>query len=89
MSLEDVHENVTDRIVHSPMLNDFLVFYIETAVDGTPKYETVIEYYPELRYTIRDLISSTESTHSFSDEQTVESEIHTRIHALVLGQAHH
>jgi len=32
------------NIQHSNQLNDFLTFYIETRIDGTLKYETLIDY---------------------------------------------
>lgn len=65
------------------MLNDFLVFYIETAVDGAPRYETVIHYHPKLMYVIRDLHDDSTSSHDFDSEQTVEAEIHARIGGMV------
>lgn len=32
------------KIQHSGQLNDFLIFYIETRIDGMLKYETLIDY---------------------------------------------
>ena len=43
------------KIEHSPLINDFLCFYIETRVDGELRYETVIYYHPNKQYFIKDI----------------------------------
>lgn len=68
------------KIEHSPLLNDFLCFYIETRVDGELRYETVIYYYPKQEYFIKDVRNGTESElFSFKNELRVESEIKLRV----------
>jgi len=74
------------KIEHSPLLNDFLCFYIETRVDGELRYETVVYYHPEKQYFIKDIRSGKDSRlFPFEDESTVESEIKSRVERMVHG----
>ena len=71
-------------IEHSPLLNDFLCFYIETRVDGELRYETVVYYHPKQQYFIRDVRSGKQSAlFPFTDEATVENEIRSRVEQMV------
>lgn len=49
------------KIEHSPLLNDFLCFYIETRVEGELRYETVIYYHPKKQYFIKDIRTGKDS----------------------------
>ena len=73
------------KIEHSPLLNDFLCFYIETRVEGELRYETIVYYGPEKLYFIKDTRSGSESQlFSFEDESAVEAEIRSRVRAIDL-----
>jgi hypothetical protein len=57
------------KIEHSPLLNDFLCFYIETRIDGALRYETIVYYYPTRQYFIKDVLTGHESEmYPFDDE---------------------
>ena len=72
------------KIEHSPLLNDFLCFYIETRVDGELRYEIVIYYHPKKEYFIKDMRTGKESDlFPFGDESVVESEIKARVDRLI------
>jgi hypothetical protein len=72
------------KIEHSPLLNDFLCFYIETRVDGELRYESVVYYRPKKEFFIRDTQSGEESQlFVFEDELTVEAEIKSRVERLL------
>ena len=72
------------NIEHSPLLNDFLCFYIETRVDGELRYETVIYYHPTKEYLIKDTRTGKKSElFSFDDDSAVESEIKFRVERLI------
>ena len=73
------------KIDHSPLLNDFLCFYIETRVDGELRYETVVHYYPEKKYSIQDMCSKKFQWFSFEDESKVESDIKIRVERMIHG----
>jgi hypothetical protein len=81
-----VNQRAGMKIEHSPLLNDFLCFYIETRVDGELLYESVIYYHPKKEYFIKDMRSGKESPlFSFDDESTVESEIKSRVERMAHG----
>jgi hypothetical protein len=72
------------KIEHSPLLNDFLCFYIETRVDGELRYETVIYYHPKKQYFIKDKRTKKDSElFPFEDESAVEPEIKARVERLI------
>ena len=72
------------KIQHSPLLNDFLCFYIETRVEGELRYETVVYYHPKKQYFIKNTRTGKESQlFSFEDESAVEAEIKSRVERLV------
>ncbi len=74
------------KIEHSPLLNDFLCFYIETRVDGELRYETVIYYHPRKEYFIKDKGTVMDSElFPFEDESAVETEIRARVERLING----
>lgn len=71
------------KIEHSPLINDFLCFYIETRVDGELRYETIIYYYPTQQYFIKDVLTGHVSEpYPFDDEALVEAEIRSRVERL-------
>jgi hypothetical protein len=73
------------KIEHTPLLNDFLCFYIETRVDGELRYESVVYYHPKREYFIKDMLSGKESElFAFDDELTVEAEIKSRVERLIV-----
>jgi len=72
------------KIEHSPLLNDFLCFYIETRIDGELRYETVIYYHPKKQYFIKDTRTGKDSQlFPFEDESAVEAEIRARVERLI------
>jgi hypothetical protein len=72
------------KIEHSPLLNDFLCFYIETRVDGELRYETVVYYHPRQEYFVKDTRTGEESElFTFEDEASVESEIKSRVERMI------
>jgi len=72
------------KIEHSPLINDFLCFYIETRVDGELRYETVIYYHPKKEYFIKDKRTEKDSElFPFEDESAVEAEIRARVERLI------
>jgi hypothetical protein len=72
------------KIEHSPLLNDFLCFYIETRVNGELRYETVIHYHPKKHYFIKDTRAGKDSElFPFEDESAVEAEIKDRVERLI------
>jgi hypothetical protein len=72
------------NIEHSPLLNDFLSFHIETRVEGELRYETVVCYHPKKQYFIKDSETGKESQlFSFEDESAVEAEIKSRVERLI------
>jgi hypothetical protein len=72
------------NIEHSPLINDFLCFYMETRVGGELRYETVVYYYPKKDYFITDKRTGKQSElFPFEDESTVEAEIKSRVERLV------
>ena len=74
------------KIEHSPLLNDFLCFYIETRVDGELRYQTVIYHYPKKEYFIKNVRNGTESElFPFKNESKVESEIKLRVERMARG----
>ena len=77
------------RIEHSPLLNDFLCFYMETKVDGELQYETVVYYSPKKYYCIQDLRDGGTEYFSFEDEATVESEIRSHVERMAAGGPMH
>jgi hypothetical protein len=78
------------KIEHSPLLNDFLCFYIETRVDGELRYETVIYYHPKKQYFIKDKRTGNDTQlFPFEDESTVEAEIKARVERLIYDNPAH
>ena len=72
------------KIEHSPLLNDFLCFYIETRVDGELRYETVVCYHPRKEYFVKDARTGEESELvPFADEATVDSDIRARVERMI------
>jgi len=77
------------RIEHSPLLNDFLCFYVETKVDGELRYETVVSYHPKKEYRIKDIGRGIDcGLFPFEDESSVEDEIKSRVAHLASGDSH-
>ena len=86
LTLLQVGKRAGMKIEHSPLLNDFLCFYIETRVDGELRYESVVYYYPKKEYFIKDIRSGKESPlYSFDDEAAVEIEIKLRVERMARG----
>jgi hypothetical protein len=78
------------KIEHSPMINDFLCFYIETRIDGELRYETVLNYYPDTNYFIKNVRTGHKSElfpfDGKIDETLVEAEIRSRVERLAAAE---
>jgi hypothetical protein len=78
------------KIDHSPLLNDFLCFYMETRVNGELWYEAVVYYSPKKHYFIKDVRSGKESPiFPFEDEAAVQEEIKARVERMARGEEVH
>ena len=78
------------KIEHSPLINDFITFYMETRVDGQLRYQTWLYYWPDKKYQIEDMRTGTRSEFCcFEDESTAVSEIKARVESLIYGSQEH
>ena len=68
------------KIEHSNQINDFLIFYIQTKINGVLSYETDIDYYHR-NFTIENLITKESRTFKFKskDENKVEGQLKSEI----------